>query len=274
MALKVPEPYAVKVARTVLRGRKLPGALIFSEMTKQLSYLFLLLFPALLYGQADSIFLNSTNKAILGIITDPDNYSIIRASPNINSDSINYIKKDEIFAFIPDKSSKWFAVYKFWNIYGFIHKSRVVCISNLTDNKIKFLSYKIINEQLRISKEYKGICYNDKERYDSICFVLNNYHDSYYRPFLKYAVDYMIKSEDSDLIKLLVNVIYYLTGSADEEQSFEFARLVVNKPHILVKYIKEYKSSSLNEYILNSIDYYEAHGYVIDDEIRKSIITN
>jgi len=24
-ALKVPEPYAVKVARTVLRGRKLPG---------------------------------------------------------------------------------------------------------------------------------------------------------------------------------------------------------------------------------------------------------
>ena len=26
IALKVPEPYAVKVARTVLRGRKLPGA--------------------------------------------------------------------------------------------------------------------------------------------------------------------------------------------------------------------------------------------------------
>ena len=27
-ALKVPELYAVKVARTVLRGRKLPGAVI------------------------------------------------------------------------------------------------------------------------------------------------------------------------------------------------------------------------------------------------------
>ena len=37
--LKVPEPYADKLARTVLRGRKLPGQCIFKEKTKLLDFI-------------------------------------------------------------------------------------------------------------------------------------------------------------------------------------------------------------------------------------------
>ncbi|MBN2612344.1 MAG: hypothetical protein JXB00_12365 [Bacteroidales bacterium] len=240
-------------------------------MRKVFSYLIISLLPFLLKGQADSVFLNSLTRANLGIIADPDNYSIVRAYPDIHSDSVNYIANDEFFDFIPDPSSDWLAVYKHWNTFGYVHKSRIIGISSLSDAKIISLSYKIIKEQLRIAKEFDRISFNERERFDSIGSVYNNYHDSYFRPFLNYAVDFMIKSGDTDLIKLLVNVIYYSTGSADETQSFEFARLVVAKPELLLNCINEYKSVSLNEYTLGSVDFYASHGFDIDEKVRKML---
>lgn len=78
---------------------------------------------------------------IQGYINDPDGYTNIRESANIKAKVVGKLFEAELFIFVPDSNSSWWKIKTNNMLEGFVHRSRIKSIDELTIEIVKFLKY-------------------------------------------------------------------------------------------------------------------------------------
>ena len=86
----------------------------------------------------------------IGLINDPDGYTNLRKEETTKSEILYQIKENEVFFFLEefsDSESNWIQVYiPSINLYGYIHRSRLMSLEELpeTDDDVS-LTFEITN---------------------------------------------------------------------------------------------------------------------------------
>ena len=82
----------------------------------------------------------SAQESLQGYINDTDGYTNIRENSNIESKIIGKILEGKIFTFFIDKDSNWWKVKTKNKLVGYVHKSRIKSVQELTVEITKFLN--------------------------------------------------------------------------------------------------------------------------------------
>ena len=91
-------------------------------------------------------------------IDDPDGFTNIREKPDIKSEVIGKVLEGELFICYPDSSSNWWPVISGKKLKGYVHKSRIKSLLDLTKEIIEF--FRVFSNISPNNAEY-GEIYNE-----------------------------------------------------------------------------------------------------------------
>ncbi|WKN43521.1 SH3 domain-containing protein [Tunicatimonas pelagia] len=173
----------------------------------------------------------------LAIINDADGYTNVRDGKSSQSNIIDKIYKNELFYFHPEAGENWLIVNKFWNVYGYVHRSRIQSIETLTtDSKISLIRDIFKKEQSFIKSRKAGE--QTSEEWIS-------HHEKKYDPILEITEELICQTKNEELLKLLLTNMKLDTGSADEAPMWALGAIYVCNPDWTIKQIKLTQSTSL-----------------------------
>jgi hypothetical protein len=196
----------------------------------------------------------------LAIIVDKDGFSNLRESPDIESSIIDTIRQNE-FVYCDSLINDW---YKIWNsrrqITGYVHKSRVKVIENLTAIEQQKIILKTLNEYNKFINE-RNVWYKDNydiktNTYkDSSGIIKNHYYsdagfditDMKYDPILQYIEIYYCKTHDIVVLNRLFSILYEDQGSANEQPAWSLGKCFICSPSQIVNELDkmDYKKASV-----------------------------
>ncbi len=151
-----------------------------------------------------------------GVINDPDGYTNIRSGQGTEFEVIGKLFEDEIFLYSPVDSSNWWVVYKYWNLYGFVHKSRIKDISTFTAQELKPKLSAIFRQELKLFRE------ESSEWMD--------FHEKTFNHSLGMFESYVCRTKDEEMFKLFISILQAEDGSADESPAFALGKVFLCQP--------------------------------------------
>ncbi|MEA3497059.1 MAG: hypothetical protein U9R42_13615 [Bacteroidota bacterium] len=163
------------------------------------------------------------------IISDKDDYTIIRNGEGIEYDSLSFIKENEIF-YVDNSGKQWERVYLFKfvdgkQITGFVHKSRIQTLKECSlQKKVEILN--MLNVQLTENNEkFK----NNKSDFQAI--------ERDYDPYSELTENYFCETGDTNILKKFFTVKLSLE-TALEEPSVAVANCFVCRPELVIGILK------------------------------------
>lgn len=102
------------------------------------------------YNQNPILKFEHNGKSKIGQINDPDGYSNVRLEKNSKSQIVSKITDDQYFFYLPKKTENWYKVKDLYGAIGFMHKSRIIEVS---DKKLYNISYTDTKPQNEIRKD-------------------------------------------------------------------------------------------------------------------------
>ncbi len=93
------------------------------------------------YNENRNLKFKQIEKSEIGKINDPDGFSNLRTEPNSKSKILTKIKEDEYFFYNLKNNSNWFKVKDLNGRIGFLHKSRILKVTNKNLYKFSFTDY-------------------------------------------------------------------------------------------------------------------------------------
>jgi len=182
--------------------------------------------------------LDALCKVELAIINDPDGYTNIREGQGTHTKILAKIVKDEIFYFIPSKISPWWEASKINGIKGYVHKSRIYPLKDMSNKeKNEFIS-KIFNIELNLAK--------NKRKSFEFHTEWVNFHETSFVPILDIFSKYICEHKDISVLELFMDILVAEPGSADESPSFALGEIYLCHPGWTLKAVKQRKSDLIN----------------------------
>jgi hypothetical protein len=148
-----------------------------------------LLIPILNFGQSE-----------LAMINDPDGYVNVRAEKSTDSEILFKIKETEFFLCEPT-TDNWWKIDNFYTKTGFVHKSRIQLIKDLTEKQQRDLIINSINglHDYRLKYDSLRLILPNDERME-LLGEFENFEETIYTPLLPFLSVLFCKNKDIDLL--------------------------------------------------------------------------
>jgi hypothetical protein len=191
-----------------------------------------LLTPTLNFGQSE-----------LAMINDPDGFVNVRADKNADSEFLFKIKEKDFFLCEPT-TENWWKIDNFYTKTGFVHKSRIQLIKELTEKQQRDL---IINS-IKGLKDYRL-------KYDSLRSILPNnermellrefedFEETNYTPLLPFLSKLFCKNRDLELLDNYLKVMIINQSSANEMPAWSLGDCYLCYPDLVIKQINNYNGN-------------------------------
>lgn len=169
----------------------------------------------------------------IGLINDRDGFTYIRDDQELKSNVIDTLVDGEFFYFTPNDSSDWCAVYKMWNVNGFVHKSRIKSLKSFTKAEQRTLIDSIFSEELKLYSNYFSESNEKKKK-------ATEHHEEKFSPILNLFISYMEKNYDELLMRKFFEILIVEFGSADEIPPLTLGYIYLLHPNKVIELVKEF----------------------------------
>lgn len=202
-----------------------------------------LLIPMLNFGQSE-----------LAMINDPDGFVNVRADKSTDSEILFQMKENSFFLCEPT-TDDWWKIDNFYTKTGFVHKSKIQLIKDLTEKQQRDL---IINSIDKLN--------NYKLKYDSLRLILSNdervnllrefegFEETVYTPLLPFLSGLFCKNEDVDLLDKHLNIMIVNQMSANEMPAWSLGDCYLCHPDLVIMRINIYSGKN-KDYLWNMLIY-------------------
>lgn len=196
-----------------------------------------LLMSIMNYGQSE-----------LAMINEPDGFVNVRTEKNSDSKIIMTIKEGDFFLCEPTEEN-WWKIDNFYTKTGFVHKSKIKLIKELTEKKQRDL---IINSIYRLN-DYRL-------KYDSLRLILpndervellrefENFEETVYTPLLPFLSKLFCINKDIDLLDKYLKIMIVNKMSANEMPAWSLGDCYLCHADIVIDQIKKYNGKDI-EYL-------------------------
>lgn len=188
-----------------------------------------LLIPILSFGQLE-----------LAMINDSDGFVNVRVDKSTDSEVLFKIKENDFFLCEPT-ADNWWKISVFYEKTGFVHKSRILFIKDLTENQQRNL---IVNS-MNVLNVYRL-------KYDSLRLILpkdermkllrefEDYEETTYTPLLPFLSGIFCKNKDIDLLDKYLNIMVLNQMSANEMPAWSLGDCYLCHPDLVINRINNY----------------------------------
>ena len=208
------------------------------------------------------------------LINDPDGFTYIRSGKGTHFESIGKIEKDEFF-YCDSTFTDWWKVYvlkldkqyHYNQLEGYVHKSRVQLLKDLSDTSQKSLinnTLSVFKKQVEIRLAFWNKYHQNKNKWktsaDSIASNKESekcqfYSDSKYDPILNIIPQYFCKTKDTLMLQLFLATMWVDNGSANESPSYAIGLCFECQPELVIGLISKFKSKSKRDFFYDDIEF-------------------
>lgn len=212
---------------------------------KEIFIVLSLVFPLLGIGQVDWE---------LARINDADGYVNIRSAKGVNSEIKGVIEEGKFFLCEPTNKS-WWKVNNLYSLTGFVHKSRITLIKDLSDQ-----------EQLELIEYSMEVLRNNRNRYDSLRLMITNeermdlvrelekFEDTNYTPLNSFIAKLFCKRKNVNLLQEFLKTMVINSKSANETPAWTLGDCYLCYADLVLKEINKFKGSN-REYLLDMLEF-------------------
>ncbi|MDP3445088.1 MAG: SH3 domain-containing protein [Ignavibacteria bacterium] len=188
-----------------------------------------LLIPILNFGQSE-----------LAMINDPDGFVNVRADKSIDSKIVFKIKGNDFFLCEPT-TDNWWKIVNFHTKNGFVHKSRIQLIKDLTENQQRDLIIKSINAltDYRLQYDSLSLILPNEERM-KLLREFEDFEETIYTPLLPFLSGLFCNKKDIDLLDKFLIIMIINQMSANEMPARSLGDCYLCQPDLVIKRIDNY----------------------------------
>jgi len=207
----------------------------------------------------------------LAIINDPDGFTNVRSGQGKEFSIIDTIQKGELFYCNMTTKNEWVEILTFGcskkQIEGYIHRSRIQLVENLSHKKQKELIIEIFNKQKILVDNFIIACESKNRVAYETTYREHSYH-SYcqYSSILEILPKYFCATNDIEIIKLFFATMWADNGSANEQPSFAIGKCFICKTNIIIEQLKKIKNVEQKEFILDHIEWGLLNHFDVDED--------
>ncbi|MEZ7902128.1 MAG: SH3 domain-containing protein [Flavobacteriales bacterium] len=227
-------------------------------MRNFITLILILLIQSVAFSQAD-----------IAIIKDPDGYINIRKGQGINFQIIDTLFENDFFECDFFENSNWVKVttWKGRNIEGFVHKSRIQLVEELSTKKQKELIKPVLIQQKYLANEFqKAWRLKDNKKYAVSRKKREIYSENKYDAILMILPNYLCSTNDTSTIKLFFEVLWTDKGSANEMPSFILGEYFVCNQQPIIDILSAEKNIDKKNLILGHIEWGLINLYDADEK--------
>jgi len=200
------------------------------------------------------ISMQNFGQSELAMITDPDGFVNVRADKSTDSEVLFKIKENDFFLCKPT-TDNWWRIDNFYAKTGFVHKSKIQLIKDLSEKKQRDL---IINSIKRLN-DYRL-------KYDSLRLILPNnermkllrefegFEETIYTPLLPFLSSLFCKNKDIDLFDKYLKIMLVNQMSANEMPAWSLGDCYLCHPDLVIKQINNYSGKD-REYLWSMLTF-------------------
>lgn len=176
-----------------------------------------------------------------GIINDPDGYTNIRLGKGTSFEVIDKLNTDELFTYIDSTNQSWLKIlitkcncdtpHRLYNqIEGYVHRSRIQDVDQLTPTKRKTLFSDIFNTELELYNTVINSIDRKSKEYQQLNGKRKVFHDYQFDCSLRSFTTYVCEHKDSELTQQYMKLMVTQEESADEAPTYALGRLFICEP--------------------------------------------
>jgi hypothetical protein len=185
----------------------------------------------------------------LAKINDPDGFTNVRSGKGTDFSLVTKFDIDDLFFCEPSKDD-WWRVHSFNDKKGYIHKTRITLIKNLSINDRRALIVYSINRLRNFRIEYDSTP-SDK-RFEKV-EQFDKYEDDYSH-ILKFLPEIFCNNNDTLLLDQFINVMVVNKMSANEVPSWTLGYCYLCNPDLVIKRIKRFKGEN-RSCLINDLEF-------------------
>jgi hypothetical protein len=215
-----------------------------------------------------SLHLAAQKQATLAIINDPDGFTYVRSGPGKDVNVVDTLNTNEFFYFTLENDSDWAKVHawKGSQTEGFVHKSRIQQLGNLSPSKQKQIILFTLETQLLLSINFQ-FAFENKDSLNYITYrkKLERFSDCNYSPVTGLLPEYFCATKDIEIVQLLLAVMWADKGSANEAPAMAIGGCFACEPDLLIEQIRTIKSPEQKEMLLDQVEFGLINLYSVDE---------
>ena len=201
-----------------------------------------------------------------GIINDPDGYTNVRVGKGTSFEVIDKLYTDELFTYVDSTDQGWLKIWitkcncdtphRLYNqIEGYVHRSRIQDVDQLSPSKRKTLFSEIFKTELELYNTVIKSTDRKSKEYQQINGKRKVFHDYQFDGSLRSFTTYVCEHKDAELTQQYMKLMITQEGSADEAPTYALGRLFICEPEWTMQQIKKHSSlmNSLTWGIMNMV---------------------
>lgn len=218
------------------------------------------------------IFTNSQSDERLARVIDEDSFTNVRAGQGLSFNIVDKVTTDDFFYCETTNKNEWVKVKLLkWNsgsqVTGYIHKSRIQIIEELSNdeqnkiiltvlNKQKLLAYKFVESNKKYNREFqKWDNKADSISYRKTISELEHYSETAYTPILYLLPNVFCKTKDKGLIQRFFETMWSDKGSANEIPPFAIGDCFACESRLLSDQISQLNNMEQKKLIIDNIEW-------------------
>lgn len=194
----------------------------------------------------------------LGRIKDPDGFTNVRSGAGVNYEVVDTLFENEFFYFSFEDDLEWANIiaWKGRQVKGYMHKSRIQEINELSRSERKELIIKTLDKHKELANNFqKAYKSKDSASYFQTRKELELHSDTNYDPILTILPNYFCSTNDLVVISSLLETIWADKGSANELPAFVLGECFVCNPKIILNQLSQVDNSSKKEHLIDFIEW-------------------
>jgi hypothetical protein len=218
-----------------------------------------LLIPILNFGQSE-----------LAIINDPDGFVYVRADSSSDSEILYKIIENDFFLCEPT-TDNWWRIDNFYSTTGFVCKSKIRLIKDLTDLQQRDLIINAMNElnDYRLIYDSLRLTLSNEERM-KLLVDFEGFEETTYTPLLPFLSGLFCRNKDIDLLDKFLNIMIVNQMSANEMPAWSLGDCYLCHPDLVIKRINKYNGKD-KEYLWSMLSFgFENVTWQKENEIKNS----
>jgi hypothetical protein len=233
------------------------------------------------------IFGDSQAKERLARVIDKDGFTNVRAGQGLSFEIVEKVTTSEFFYCETNDNGDWFKVkllrwYSGDKITGYIHKSRIQVIEELTNDEQKKIILSVLNRQKLLAdkfveshKNYNKELKKWNSKADSILYKtsvseLELYSETGYSAILQLLPKTFCSTKDNSIIARFIATIWSDKGSASEEPSFAIGECFACETKLLTDQIRQLKNKEQKKLIIDDIEWGLLNKFSVDENKKSS----
>ncbi|HYV94557.1 MAG TPA: SH3 domain-containing protein [Chitinophagales bacterium] len=191
-------------------------------------------------------------------IKDKDGYVYVRKGAGQGFEVVGKILSDEFFYCLPSDSD-WWRINDESGLEGYMHRSRIVLLENLSVSDKKKLFLKIFREEQQLA-DSSIVIYNargnskwesesDSLRLHKAYLKFASFQDKKFVPVIRVFPMYFCDTKDSTLMNLCLSILWANPGSANETIGTVLGKCFYCNPDLIIRMIKRRPREEYHEFL-------------------------